>query len=280
MTMPSVKLSDAPKRRVAAVEPLPEAASPLVIAEQLALKVPIFQPDDRTLLSNPSRLLTDLYTARTKRGVKTILDDISFTLAPGQRLGIIGGNGAGKSTLLRVLAGIYVPTSGELTVNGTAKGLFDISLGMNQEATGLENIYMRGLQMGLKLGEIKELVPEIVAFAELQDVIEQPFNTYSSGMRLRLAVSISTMIEPDILLLDEWLGAGDARFSEKVKKRMEGLVERSRGLIIATHNEALMKSLCTHGLLLSRGKMVACGELLPVLEQYKELQSTPPARPR
>ncbi len=245
---------------------------PLIRAKHLAFSVPIFQPDERTLLSNPSRLLTDFYAVRTRRGVKSILEDVSFDFAPGERLGIVGANGAGKSTLLRLLAGIYTPTSGQLTVNGTPRGLFDISLGVNPEATGLENIYMRGLQMGLKLSEIKGLVPEIVAFAELEDVIEQPFNTYSTGMRLRLAVTVSTMIEPDILLLDEWFGAGDARFNEKVKKRIEGLVQRSRGLIIATHNEPLMKSLCTHGLLLSKGMVVAHGKLGSILKQYKELQ--------
>jgi len=242
---------------------------PLIEASNITLKVPVFRPDDRQLLGNPTRFLTDLYFSRTRRGIATLLDDISFTLSPGMRLGVIGANGAGKSTLLRVLAGIYAPTSGRLTVNGTAKGLFDISLGMNQEATGLENIYLRGLQMGLKLREIKTLVPEIVGFAELEDDIEKPFNTYSTGMRLRLAVSISTMIEPDILLLDEWIGAGDARFRDKVKARMDALVEHSRGLIMATHNASLMKSLCTHGLVLSKGRMLFFGNLDEALACYQ-----------
>jgi ABC-type polysaccharide/polyol phosphate transport system ATPase subunit len=242
---------------------------PLIEAKNLTLQVPVFRPDDRQLLSNPTKFLTDLYFSRTRRGIATLLDDISFTLLPGMRLGLIGANGAGKSTLLRVLAGIYAPTTGRLTVNGTANGLFDISLGMNQEATGLENIYMRGLQIGLKLREIKALVPEVVAFTELEDDIEKPFNTYSTGMRLRLAVSISTMIEPDILLLDEWIGAGDARFQEKVKARMNSLIEKSRGLILATHSVGLMTSLCTHGLVLSKGKRLFFGDLDKALACYK-----------
>lgn len=241
---------------------------PLLEARNITLNVPIFQPDDRQLLSDPSRFLTDLYFARTRRGIVTILDDISLTLMPGERLGVIGANGAGKSTLLRVLAGIYQPTAGKLVVNGTAKGLFDISLGMNQEATGLENIYMRGLQMGLTLSEIKERVPDILSFSELEDAIEKPFNTYSTGMRLRLAVSVSTMIEPDILLLDEWIGAGDARFRQKVKARMDSLVEKSRGLVLATHNVGLMNSLCTHGMVLDKGKMLFCGDLQEALDFY------------
>lgn len=244
---------------------------PLVEAKNLTLKVPIFQPSDRTLRANPFRLLADFYLARTKRGVITLLDNVSFTVQPGERLGIIGANGAGKSTLLRVLAGIYAISSGKLVVNGEARGLFDISLGMNQEATGLENIYLRGLQMGIGLGDIKQLVVEILDFSELGDAIHQPLNTFSTGMKLRLALAISTMVEPDILLLDEWLGAGDASFNAKVQKRMNSLVQRSRGLIIATHNEELMRKLCTHGLVLSKGKMMFTGQLDDALKVYREL---------
>lgn len=177
-------------------------------------------------------------------------------------------NGAGKSTLLRVLAGIYQPSSGRLVVSGSAKGLFDVSLGVIPEATGLENIYMRGLQMGLSMKQIKELVPEIVEFSELQEAINNPLNSFSAGMRIRLAFSISTMIEPDILLLDEWIGAGDANFRAKVKSRMEKLVEKSRELVLATHNTGLMKGLCTHGMVLDKGKMVYSGKLVDALEFY------------
>ncbi|MDQ7018961.1 MAG: ABC transporter ATP-binding protein [Robiginitomaculum sp.] len=249
---------------------------PLLHASKLTLHIPIIRPKDRQLLSNPARFLIDLYFSRTNRDVVTILDKVSFTLNQGERIGIIGANGAGKSTLLRLLAGIYAPSSGTLEVNGTVKGLFSISLGMYPEATGLENIYMRGLQMGLKLQEIKEMVPEVVEFAELQDAIENPLNTYSTGMRTRLAFSISTMIEPDILLLDEWIGAGDARFRDKVQARMNRLVEDSRGLVLATHNTGLMKRLCTKGLVLSKGKMAYYGDLEEALEVYtndKKLQA-------
>lgn len=254
-------------------EPTPAQTKPLVEAKNLTLTVPIFQPNDRTLRANPFRLLADFYLGRTKRGVITLLNDVSFTIWPGERLGIIGANGAGKSTLLRVLAGIYATSAGKLVVNGEARGLFDISLGMNQEATGLENIFLRGLQMGIPLRDVKLLIPEILDFSGLGDAIHQPLNTFSTGMGLRLALSISTMIEPDILLLDEWLGAGDASFNAKVQKRMDSLVQKSRGLIIATHNETLMKSLCTHGLVLSKGKAIFCGDLDDALEAYRELRA-------
>jgi ABC-type polysaccharide/polyol phosphate transport system ATPase subunit len=256
------------------VETSVEQIQPLVEANGLTLSLPVFHPDDRALRNNPARLLTDLYWGRTKRGVVTILDGVSFVLNPGERLGVIGPNGAGKSTLLRMVAGIYVPSGGQLSVHGSARGLFDVSLGMNPEATGLENIYMRGLQMGLGLQQIKAVVPEVIAFAGLDEAVERPLNTYSSGMRLRLAVSISTLIEPDILLLDEWVGAGDAHFSLKVKDRMNGLIRKSRGLILATHNEALMESLCTHGMVLSGGKVRYYGTLEDALIFYKQMIAT------
>jgi ABC-type polysaccharide/polyol phosphate transport system ATPase subunit len=243
-----------------------KGAPPLIEARGLSLHVPIVTPQDRNLMANPARLLSDLYLSRAKRGIATLLDGISFTLAPGERLGLIGPNGAGKSTLLRVLAGIYQPSSGRLTVHGSAKGLFDISLGMHPEATGLENIYMRGLQMHLRLKQVRALIPEVLEFSELGEVIEKPLATYSTGMRLRLAIAVSTMIEPDILLLDEWIGTGDARFNAKVKERMMKLVEGSRGLVLATHNVGLMKSLCTHGLVLEKGRVAFCGKVGEALD--------------
>ena len=241
---------------------------PLLVAKNITLQVPIFQPSERKLLSNPSRFLADLYLSRTKRGTITILNEISFTLMPGDRLGLIGVNGAGKSTLLRILAGIYTPSAGQLEVNGKAKGLFDITMGMNPEATGLENIYLRGFQMGLNFKSIKQLVPEIVEFSELAEFIENPFNTYSTGMRMRLAFSISTMVAPDILLLDEWIGTGDAGFRAKVEGRMDSLLAQSRGLVLASHNTELMKGLCTHGLVLSKGRALFYGELSEALDIY------------
>ncbi len=241
---------------------------PLISALGVSLDVPVITPAERSILINPRQLLIDLYLSRTQRGVATLLNDISFNLEPGERLGIIGRNGAGKSTLLRLLAGIYTPSKGTLSVHGTAKGLFDISLGLSPEATGLENIYIRGLQMGLTIKDIKELIPSVLDFSELGDDIKKPLATYSTGMRLRLAIAVSTMIEPDILLLDEWIGAGDAQFNVKVKQRMMGLIERSRGLVIATHNTALMKSLCTHGLVLDKGRVAFVGDIGEALAFY------------
>lgn len=251
---------------------------PLISARKLGLRVPTFLPQERQILTNPLRLVADLYLARSKRVYATLLDDITLKLLPGERLGLIGPNGAGKSTLLKVLAGIYQPSSGELRVNGDATGLFGISLGMLSEATGLENIYMRGLQMGLTLKEIRELVPEVVEFAELEDSIEKPLYTFSAGMRMRLTVAVSTMITPDILLLDEWIGAGDERFKTRFKERMLGLVESSRGMVLATHSYSLMKALCTRAIVMMEGRIAYSGDVDSAQEYYLANAALRPAK--
>lgn len=260
--------SDSVRKNEYNITTSPEAAGPLIEAKKLTLHVPLIKPRERALVANPMRLLSDLYFTRTRRSVDTLLKDITFTISTGDRLGVIGVNGAGKSTLLRMLAGIYTPSQGKLTVRGKAIGLFDISLGMLNDATGLENIYLRGLQMGLELKQIRALIPEVLAFSELDDSIDKPLATYSTGMRLRLAIAVSTMIEPDILLLDEWIGAGDAAFREKVRMRMLRLVERSSGLVLATHNVSLMRDLCTKGLVLDGGCTAYYGPIDEALDYY------------
>ena len=238
---------------------------PLISARNVSLIVPTYKPSQRDILSNPGRLLADLYLTRDRRETITLLDKLNFTLAPGERLGVIGPNGAGKSTLLRVIAGIYPVSEGELVLNGHAQGLFDVRFGMDFQGTGLENIYLRGLQMGLHLTEVRELVESVVEFAELGEAINDPIRIYSTGMLLRLGFAISTMIEPDILLLDEWIGSSDARFRKKTEARMNELIDNSRGLVLATHNTTLMDSLCDRALVLIKGQIVFDG---PVKEAH------------
>jgi len=241
----------------------------LIQAKDLSLIVPTYKPSQRDLLSNPARLLADLYLTRDKRESTTLLDKLNFTVRPGERVGIIGSNGAGKSTLLRVLAGIYPVSEGVLSIRGNAQGLFDVRFGMDFEGTGLENVYLRGLQMGLTLREIRALIPSVIEFAELDSAITDPIRIYSTGMLLRLGFAISTMIEPDILLLDEWIGSSDARFRAKTQQRMNELIDNSRGLILATHNIKLMESLCDRAIVLVKGKIVFEG---PVGEAHKRYQ--------
>lgn len=243
----------------------------LIRARAMSLFVPTYKPSQRDLLSNPRRLLTDLYLTRDKRETITLLDKLNFTLAPGERLGIIGPNGAGKSTLLRVIAGIYPVSEGELSITGNAQGLFDVRYGMDFQGTGLENIYLRGLQMGLTLKQVRGLVPSVVEFAELDDAINDPIRIYSTGMLLRLGFAISTMIEPDILLLDEWIGSSDIRFREKTQARMNELVDNSRGLVLATHNGALMDSLCSRALVLVKGRILFDGSVADAQAFYHRM---------
>lgn len=242
----------------------------LMKADALSLEIPYFQPTSKELIANPKALLSQLYTKRAKRSGLSILKGISFELYAGDKIGILGSNGSGKSSLLRLLARVYHPSSGRLHTNGTATGLFTITLGMSQEGTGLENIYLRGLQMGLTLESIREIAPEVILFAELGDAINRPINTYSTGMLLRLAFAISTMIEPDILLLDEWIGSGDSRFRLKANTRMNELVGTSRGLILASHNNGLLSNVCNKGIILERGEIVFKGAISDAIDYYEK----------
>lgn len=200
------------------------------------------------------------------------LDHISFSLEPGDRLGLLGRNGSGKTTLLKTLAGVYPPVDGELEVEGSVAAVFNASLGFHKEATGMENIYLRGAMLGLKFSDIEALIPEIVEFSELGDWIYEPIDHYSSGMALRLAFSITTAIRSDILLLDEWLGAGDAAFLQKARARMKEMVEDASILVLATHNLGLMRSQCRQAMVLEEGRIEFLGDIDEAEEIYKNLR--------
>ena len=242
----------------------------LIDACRIGLSVPVFEPQERSILKNPLSLVTDFYFGGEQRTDHTLLDGISFRLMPGERIALIGENGAGKSTLLRVVGGIYRPSSGRLVLKCKPRGLFDIALGFQPEATGLENIYLRGLEMGLPMVAIREKLNEIADFSGLGDNIDKPFNSYSAGMRLRLAVAVALSVQPDVMLLDEWIGAGDATFQAKVTARMNDLVQGARGLMLASHNDTLLKRVCTKGMVLSGGRCVFQGDLKDALNYYHE----------
>jgi homopolymeric O-antigen transport system ATP-binding protein len=200
------------------------------------------------------------------------LDQVSFALKPGQRLGLLGRNGSGKSTLLKTLAGVYPPTTGSLDVEGNVAAIFNAALGFEREATGLENIYLRCALLGMSFSQIDALVPEIVEFSELGDWVHEAVDRYSSGMALRLAFSITTAIRSDILLLDEWLGAGDAAFLEKARKRMQDMVEDASILVLATHNLNLMRSQCTEAMVLDDGEIKYLGDIETAAALYQDLR--------
>jgi ABC-type polysaccharide/polyol phosphate transport system ATPase subunit len=198
------------------------------------------------------------------------LNHLSFHFKQGQRIGLIGRNGSGKSTLLRALGGIYAPTSGVLQTEGQVSSLFNINLGIQPDASGRENIFIRCLLKGWSRREIAERIPEIVEYSDLQDVIDLPLRTYSDGMRMRLLFAIATTASPEILLLDEWIGAGDANFRKKATARMNSLVDKAGITVIASHNRGLLRQVCDLGMWLHNGKMRAFGPIEDIYEMHDE----------
>ena len=183
------------------------------------------------------------YNGQTRYEIP-VFSDLSLEVRDGMRLAIVGPNGAGKTTLLKLIAGILPAAEGAIRVEGVVSPLLNIRLGMEAELTGIENIWLRGSYMGKTRHEIDKKLPAIVEFAELGEFIDLPINTYSAGMAARLAFSIATSFEPDILLIDESIGAGDKKFAEKAATRLRELVDGSSILVLATHNEKLMKTMC------------------------------------
>ena len=198
------------------------------------------------------------------------LDGVTLHLRHGDRLGLVGHNGAGKTTLLRVIAGIYEPALGKVKIEGRVAPLFDISLGMDPEASGYENIFLRGLFLGMTRKQVRERIDEIAAFTELGGFLDLPIRTYSAGMRMRLAFAVSTSIDPDILLLDEGIGAGDASFLEKAKARLEGFTNKAGIIVLASHSGVLIRQICRTAVVMERGRIVHLGETESVLKYYRD----------
>ena len=182
------------------------------------------------------------------------IDNFSIELEDGDRLGIFGHNGSGKTTLLRMLGGIYPPTHGKIEISGSTAGMFSLNLGVNKEATGLENIQFKGLMRGLTKREIAEIVPEVAAFSELGDYLHLPVKTYSSGMIMRLMFATASMLKPDILLLDEWVSVGDGAFREKANEYLSTIMETSRIVIIASQNVGRLREWSNKLVYLNAGK--------------------------
>lgn len=203
------------------------------------------------------------------------IQNLSISIAHGERVALIGRNGSGKSTLLRSLAGIYPLKSGDIRVSGQIGTLLDISLGFEPEATGRENIYYRGMAMGYSPKQLKEVEHEIVDFAQLAEFIDLPVRTYSAGMYVRLGFAISTAFSPDILLVDEVFGAGDLDFSHRAIARMRAIVERSGIMVLATHDMPLTMNICTRVIWLSRGKVIEDGPPQKVVPLYLQHTGDP-----
>jgi ABC-2 type transport system ATP-binding protein len=197
------------------------------------------------------------------------LDDVSVSLRHGDRLGLVGRNGAGKSTLLRVMSGIYEPGAGSVKVVGRVAALTNITMGMDMEGTGYENILIRGFMLGLTRRQSLARVEEIEAFTELGDYLSLPLRTYSQGMLLRLAFAISTTVAPEILILDEMIGAGDKWFAEKASQRLNRLTTGASILVVASHARETLLQLCNKAALLRAGRLIEIGPVADILARYE-----------
>ena len=196
------------------------------------------------------------------------LSDVSFQVPSGETLGIIGENGAGKSTLLKILAGTVRPTSGNVARQGRIAALLELGSGFHPEFSGRQNIYLNAALLGLSEKEIKEREPLVIEFSELQDVIDRPVKTYSSGMYVRLAFAIATSVDPDILVIDEALSVGDQRFQQKCVDRMIGFREKNKTIIVCSHSMYLINELCAEAIWLRNGRMYGFGKTPKVISQY------------
>jgi lipopolysaccharide transport system ATP-binding protein len=245
------------------------AARALIEVENLSVLFPLYHGNSRSLkklvvAAASGRLAKD----KQQRVVVRALSNINLRLESGDRLGLVGANGAGKTTLLRVLAGIYEPVMGRLHVQGSLNALLDPNLGMNMELTGRENILLRGLYNGLSKPDLARLEDDVADFAELSDFIDLPVRIYSAGMVVRLGFALATAIKPQILLMDEWILAGDASFMGKARGRLETMVRGADILVLSSHAIPVVKEWCNRVLWLDQGAIVADGPTDDVLDRY------------
>lgn len=199
------------------------------------------------------------------------LENVSFSINKGDRIGILGLNGAGKSTLMKVIAGVFKPTKGTVEKRGVIAPMIELGAGFDKQYTGAENIYLYGAVLGHSRKFMEEKFDEIVEFAELHEFIDVPLKNYSSGMRARLGFAIATVVKPDILILDEVLSVGDVKFRKKSEKKLLEMMDTGVTVLFVSHNLEQVKRICNKAMILEKGKLVAFGDMDEVVEQYKEM---------
>lgn len=238
--------------------------------KNVCVDFPIYNANGRSLKKRLIQVATGGQLGSDDQGrvVVRALEDLTFTFNKGDRVGLLGHNGAGKSTLLRLLSSVYEPSSGTARISGEIGSLIDISLGTDPEATGRENIFLRGGLLGMTKAEVAEKLEEIIEFSELGDFVDMPLRTYSTGMHLRLAFAVSTTVRPEILLMDEWLSVGDEGFKQKAEVRMKELVKSTNILVIASHSRELVMHTCNRVLWLEHGKIKMDGDPETVTAAY------------
>ncbi len=212
--------------------------------------------------------LMGIFKSREKKEVFWALNDISFTISPGEALGIVGSNGAGKSTLLKILSRITPPTKGKIICRGRMASLLEVGTGFHQELTGRENVYMNGSVLGMKKNEIDRRFDEIVDFSGVEKFIDTPLKHFSSGMQLRLAFAVGAHLEPEVLIVDEVLAVGDFEFQKKCLKKMGDVTGQGRTVLFVSHNLPSLKSICKTGILLREGRLLQSGNIKDVIDTY------------
>lgn len=242
----------------------------MISLSDVTVDYPLLGTNSRSLRN---RLLPPLVGGSLKKassGHLTVraLDGVTLDITDGERVALMGPNGSGKSTLLRVASGVFQPTDGKALLEGSTGSLIDITLGMNPEASGRDNLFLRGALIGLTRSDVEGLLEEIISFTGLGDFIDMPMRTYSSGMQMRLAFAISTVNRPEILLLDEWLSVGDESFREKAEERLSQVVDDSKILVLASHSRVLVETLCSRGIWIESGRVQADGPINQVAQSY------------
>lgn len=230
-----------------------------IIAKKINVEFPIFETSHRSLKNTVMHLSTGglIGVNASRHPVVRALNDIDLDISEGDRVGLVGHNGSGKSTLLRVLSGVYAPVRGKLIIQGRVASLLDVSMGMDPDATGFENIYLRGIMDGLSQSMVRSKIDDIAEFTGLGDYLNLPVRSYSSGMQLRLAFAVSTSVEADILIMDEWLSVGDAEFSQKAAARLDALVSNASILVLASHSPELIARVCNRKIHLEHGTILS-----------------------
>jgi lipopolysaccharide transport system ATP-binding protein len=239
----------------------------------LTIRFPIYGADHRSLKRQLTRAVGGTLGRKAAGGppLLTALQNVSLNLSPGDRLGLVGHNGAGKTTLLRAIAGAYAPDEGVIDVEGRVASLLELMVGMDPFATGMENIRLRGLVMGLTDRQIKARAEEIAEFTGLGPFLGMPIKTYSAGMIARLAFSVTTAVDADILLMDEWIGVGDADFRQQAQDRLIRLVEDSKIFVFASHDFGMLKKMCNKFIGLKGGR---CTRVMTETEELDEFVAT------
>lgn len=243
---------------------------PSICLTDAGLRFPLINDSAKSL----RRALAAVVTGQSQRLDVVAVDaltGINLDLKDGTRLGLIGPNGAGKSSLLRMMAGIYAPTSGSVMIRGKTVSMFDLSYGMDEEATGHENLEIAGTMLGLSLAAIREIRNEIEDFSELGSALDRPIKTYSAGMRMRLAFGLVSSIEADILLIDEIIGVGDAHFVKKASQRITERVAKTKIFVLASHAESVLRDFCTTGIVMDAGTIRFYGPIDEAIAAYNNI---------